>query len=528
MNEDAADPEAGDAVLAEQVARRAYWEQLSDGLLLAWLCDFDDAPAVNGRTPRESLIAALVSLEVPTPEPRGRVPASGKPSKGGLKAVQAVWIKRNVSMCGPPPGLQADGGPLCVSSSDEDVDAEASAACTQRRLSPFATPARSPTAAAACTPASPAAPGPGTPGRGAARAKRCLTCVSPRPRDEVDDEAWRCLVCGLRGDLPAHAPENKFLSATLAAAPDASPRRAPSKSGAADAGAGEADESESDVRTRIDKEMIAAARAAPPFPLFQGPGAGGALTPGQALELARQSRDGQAMAHPSEALVEYIRSGKLRAVSLAVPMALEKAQRQNAEGDTIALTISGSGFKAMSKGLANAPPVASLQQFCLALFGSIIPALIDRPAALMSWVALARTAVEIHAKHGNWAPAEAYVSRLLNERIQKRAAFAGVEDGILSGIARDYPPGARPAAPAAGGGGLPDVRRAAPCRQFNWKTCSHGDTCSFAHVCAYSPACDAIAAGPHPARDCPAKPPRPAAPGNGAGAPQGPNAKGGK
>ena len=43
--------------------------------------------------------------------------------------------------------------------------------------------------------------------------------------------------------------------------------------------------------------------------------------------------------------------------------------------------------------------------------------LVDRPQALMEWVALGRTALQLEEQYGSWAKAQTYVEQLLMERV---------------------------------------------------------------------------------------------------------------
>jgi hypothetical protein len=149
-----------------------------------------------------------------------------------------------------------------------------------------------------------------------------------------------------------------------------------------------------------------------PMPLFTGPDAGAAMSHLAAVAHVQRAHDSSAVVPPSSSLIDLIRAGKLTEIGFAVPRSrlAVSAEMDNAVG-AFALTESGQ-LSHISK-LATAPPVvASAQQFCLALFATILPALIDRPAAMMEWITLGRTALTLEAQH-DWSVARSYVSRVI-------------------------------------------------------------------------------------------------------------------
>ena len=151
----------------------------------------------------------------------------------------------------------------------------------------------------------------------------------------------------------------------------------------------------------------------------------------------------------------------------------------------------------IQQGKNTAPPVTSSQAFCMALFSTILPALIDRPAAMLEWMALARTALQIEAEpRSNWARASAYVDQLLQRRIPQRKGISEPSDAVLRTI-RNMDSFA-----SQGAGGpmrQPDSRRGgddAVCHQWNADgMCVRAPNCRFRHVC-----CDC--GGQHPASGC--------------------------
>src|SRR5688500_9121026 len=94
-------------------------------------------------------------------------------------------------------------------------------------------------------------------------------------------------------------------------------------------------------------------------------------------------------------------------VGFALPRPLNEApdDERNAQ---VGFVITDRGTWAETSSGTTAPPVPSAQAFCMALFSTILPALVDMPAALSQWFALGRTALQLERTRG-WQAADGYV-----------------------------------------------------------------------------------------------------------------------
>lgn len=320
----------------------------------------------------------------------------------------------------------------------------------------------------------------------------CPHCLAPRPM-HVFSMRFACTECARRSDVAIDHPINMELrrayekTLELAASHGLAATPIGSSSG----------QSKGDSIT--PRAVMAAASAhdrmceielarGGDFPLFVGPQAGASLTHDVALERARLALYGQMYERPSAKLIELVRAGKLHHVGWTVPRRIELgvssmdiSNRVDVVDGQLVLA------SAQSKGLQAA--CSSVQQFASAMFSTIIPSLIDRPAALMQWVVLARTALELEVQDG-WPAASSYIAQLLQERITQHQPFDAVSQQALSSIAHlratvrigtslDHPPaGGRP----AGSSAAVDVSRQA-CDRHNAGTCTNPCPSGRRHVC---------------------------------------------
>ena len=77
--------------------------------------------------------------------------------------------------------------------------------------------------------------------------------------------------------------------------------------------------------------------------------------------------------------------------------------------------------------------ITSSQHFTVALVATILPALIQRPRAMMQWLALARTVISIDLAAG-WPSARTYMERVLNERIPQGKPFGVFAGELMHGV----------------------------------------------------------------------------------------------
>jgi hypothetical protein len=260
--------------------------------------------------------------------------------------------------------------------------------------------------------------------------------------------------------------------------------------------------------------------------MFSGPTAAEPVEFTVVCLMSRLALGASAMEAPSPALLTYIRSGKLLHVGHAIPRPLHRSR----EGDNaVAGVMFGEDGKVVtaSKALHDAPPVPDLHSFCLALFGTILPALADRPAAMQEWIALGRTALELERQYKSWPVAYDYVVQLLHERVPQGAGFATPSPSCLQTVAyaraASSDGGPSGAATNAGSTRAADKTSQA-CFNFNARfPCKSGsmDTCPFGHFCS-----TCKRAG-HIAPDCTQVLSRPSVRGGGGGGRSGRGGRGG-
>lgn len=444
LAEDALDPIAAGEAINQQLADRAYWAQYSTELLAHWEIDHQEGNVPEDRIgDREFILDQLVSNR------RQRI-AVGKE----LSELRSVWTRlTKPPRTSTPPGMFRE----------------------QERSAPAPSPA--PMLAAPSS------------------HRTCLTCARPAP---LTPGPWLCF-CGLRGDLGIEAPANVFLNAQMQArsapaAPSASPASSGQSQSAASSSAGAA----VPVLGRLDKHFALLSKNLPAQTVFTGPMAGAPLPVVEALQESRKAYLATATRHPSEALISIIREGKLNAPSFAVPKGLTMTGDEE-ETQGIELGDGGSVI-ARSKGVVP-PALRSSDDLSMAIMSTIIPALIDRPRAIMQWCVLGRTALRISEKHG-WSAAASYVQQVLNERLPQGLPLADISVECLLAVQHEAPR----AAAAAGGGAAP--QRAEPrnntCHDWNKGACTRGATCRWPHECPR------IARGcpkdGHRGMDCPLQP----------------------
>lgn len=239
------------------------------------------------------------------------------------------------------------------------------------------------------------------------------------------------------------------------------------------------------------------------------------ITVAAALRISRQSYGAGEYTQTPAALLKLVQSGSLMKAGHALPRTLAAANTQTDHADTVIVMQNGRMTAADS---VSAPPLQSLRDFCLALTSTILPALTEQPTAVADWLALARTIIELDARHG-WAAANAYLEMLLSDRVHRDAPFADYDRNFVDSATRPRnttsagpPSGAGQHAhatysttSAAGGAAGTASWVKGACRDFNTSECQRGaQHCRFQHECPW-PACSG-ADRKHPAFQCPAKP----------------------
>ena len=498
LAEGAADPEA--ALLA-QVEARAFWEKWATPLLFCWLYDFPDAPiSPLDATDRAKLLRILVETGAPRP-PVKKAQAElvkiwrkiAKPGKDvsppglflGEQVASSAAAAQDVALQQALPSAHSPGSrPADVEREElEDSGPESEGEDVSPSLAPAFTPRRSPAPkgnpalsssvdAAGRVPQLQPLPSPRF------GPLLCLTCLTAAPGLE---DRWLCTKCGLRGDLDADSATNKALLAGGLRSPGSSTG---SVSGTHNTSSLSIDPAS--TLTRLDRDFDKQAKYGQPHLLFTGPTAGQAVPTSAALDIVDRAVGASATQRPSDKLVELIRSGKLVNVGYAIPRLLSTAQageEANAVGSML-FTESGT---IIQQGKNTPPPVPSSQAFCMALFSTILPSLIDRPAAMLEWMALARTALHIESEpRSSWTRANAYVDQLLQRRIPQRKGISEPCDAVLRTLHNTESFAQHGAGGPSRTDRRPDSRRSdgATCNQWNYDgSCPRGESCRFRHAC---------------------------------------------
>jgi len=492
--------------IVRMMEAREFWDSIATPFLHAWATDYDTVDARALPEERATLLTWLVEtdgVEVPDGDTREKQIAQlrkcYRKRKGGKGRLPPVEAAPELEPLSPNSGSDAedDGArtPPLAQPMAPPIDAAAlaaghlqqRAAADHRSPSPVASPAPLSQADLAAQIARFAelqarvAPSPGS-------VRACLTCGVPPPTSAPP--VFNCAGCGLRGDVPLEHAANVFLRARLTG--PAAPAAAAS-SAAASSISGQSAPVLKTGLSALDQALSRMLERGVAMPLFSGPSAGDAVSHSEALALTARAYEASKYQPPSEHLIALIRSGKLRDVGYALPRPHQSlAGEQESQAGTMAL--SGGALQFVNK-VPVAPAVASSQQFCMALLSAILPALADRPRAMMEWITLGHTALALEASNG-WAVAQVYLQRALAAAIDVGKPFAEEVNPhvllpIIIGAAalappRSHAPGDAPrAAGGGGGGGSGADRQFKAC--YNWngnKTCSR-EPCPFAHVCQH-------------------------------------------
>jgi hypothetical protein len=146
------------------------------------------------------------------------------------------------------------------------------------------------------------------------------------------------------------------------------------------------------------------------------------ISSSEALKQGRLTYRGGHQAKLSNSLLKLIRSGRFTQLSLALPQdAAAAAAAAAAERGGHTLSVDGSGHISARVALKDRP-LLHMNELMLVFFTAILPALFDRPRALLDWAGLMRTAVALNRGHG-WPVARDYVVAALNDCVPQREPF---------------------------------------------------------------------------------------------------------
>lgn len=305
------------------------------------------------------------------------------------------------------------------------------------------------------------------------------------------DQPKFCSDCGCCRDIAFDAEQNRFLRQ----------RKAPAASSAAAAGTSTTDTSS--TLTKRDKELERQRGAGADFPRFAK---SVKCSAAEALALSAGAVAGPSYVFPSAALLGLIESGKLADIGYATPITIvdHAAGRIGGSHET-SFDVSDAGGVKVSEKNIRAPPLTSMSQFMFTLVSVIIPALVERPAAVADWCVLARSALALESSRGTKSALD-FIQRQLTHSVHRRTSFGAVDPGVMLSIVADVLSGGKhseppklkpierreprdsshrpPRAPRAPAAARSSEKISESCRQFNSASgCNYGDSCKYEHVC---------------------------------------------
>jgi len=499
-----AEGEASAEDAEESIADRAFWERWDTGLLAAWELDFPADPALPALSPmqathRESVIDALVQRK------------RARPKEGDeLAQLQLIWRKHmgapeSAAAPGPAKAAPASDPPAASSSpeghrapiaeakgEEEHSEEEGDRESEEDEPPPSKRPRTDAIDLTSEGQKQQLMQFSGTDETGNTTRitfrhplQHCCTCALTRPpaADALPHtaQAWRC-ACGRRGDLPFDHEINREIMSTRAGL--SAPGSASTTSAASSSGTNPTNpDSSLSKRDRHFKLLLA--RVCPPQTAFSFSPALGASPHGPAHSIVENMKAHQAAENdpPSAHLIALIRAGKLTEVGFALPRPLNEApdDERNAQ---VGFVITDRGTWAETSSGTTAPPVPSAQAFCMALFSTILPALVDMPAALSQWFALGRTALQLERTRG-WQAADGYVRQVLNQCRNLGVDMAPTNMSCLLNTFAESAPGGGGAAPQHRPQHSPQQSRAEQrtCHQWNFGNCTYPN-CRHRHVCS--------------------------------------------
>ena len=224
---------------------------------------------------------------------------------------------------------------------------------------------------------------------------------------------------------------------------------------------------------------------------------------------------GASTAKLSASLIKLIRSGRFTQLSLVLPRDAAAAAVADANTGRGALKVDASTGQLQAHATLAVRPLADMGELMEAYFYGVLPALFDRPRALLDWSLLMRTAITINKTFG-WPTAWEYVGGILSDAVPQREPFFAYQARIIdeSRAAAGRNHGTPPlqalghgapfgAAPPLAGGRHGEQYRANVCREWNFSSCP--DPCRHGRLhnrCAIA-MCNKPE--PHRAANCPFK-----------------------
>lgn len=424
---------------------KAFWSQFDTALVATWLADYNQHGLALAKFGDREVVINHLALLITTGAGATRPKAKKLPLI--LKALQKHHQQKNPDFAGTPPGLYvaaaasppADNAAMEVeeegdqpSSSDDEsipgaMEVDGSPVPPPVLVSP--SPAKSPgsvaTSKSAKSPRTPRQVAP--PGHGPPTYSGCPACLAPPPLGA--GSPFVCEACGRRSDLHATDPINAELRRDFVEDRAYRAQRSTVPIPERDAGQKGDMPRASPSGSSNDRQCALQLLSGHDSPLFSGVGAALPVKHDVALLQIRKALHGMTYDLPSEPLQQLIRAGKLTQVGWAVP---RKPQSFADDAPSTLSVVNGELVSSSSKGRIP-KSCANLQQFAAAMFGTILPALIDKPAAMMQWITLGRTALELEREY-DWNAASAYIDQLLQERVPLGLPYDAVSSDALTSI----------------------------------------------------------------------------------------------
>ena len=338
---------------------------------------------------------------------------------------------------------------------------------------------------------------------------QCPHCLQPAPTGRPD--RFACAHCARRSDLEFGDERNTFLVGLAAQKASAHAASAPSPASATTTSGQSSSDTASSRSLLIGSEKLLEQEYQrmiidhPTNPFF-GKGAP-PISAVAAMAANYKALKASSFHRPPPALLQVIREGKLRSVGYALPRPISSA----ASADNATLSFDASGLSVKQK---SAPKIERLEQFCQALFCTILPALANDPSGIIQWITLGRTVLALSEANG-WSAAASYLEQLLNERVYASEGFCDVSHSVLTTVTMAQgrnggsAAGGAPRPPqqvqsvASGRSRIPGVGGTQVCFDWNKGNCPRGKP-----ACNYLHQCSSCSSTTHNVSACPLAPPR--------------------
>ena len=335
----------------------------------------------------------------------------------------------------------------------------------------------------------------------------CKACAADFPREEAVGGLY-CPACDLIYTSSAESTANKLRAAkllgTAAPGPGGSVQTSQSDTNSSGSAKPKLSAYESELRRLLD--MAGTDRVLPRFQQAE------AIGHADAIAAQRRTFVGSSFARQSEWLTKLIRSGHFKELSLALPITnADDLRRRTAESKGGRIKLDANGVLGHEAETAVERPLTDLCEFLKVIVVTLLPTLFDRPRAMLDWLELARSVVDIDHRH-KWDVARSYLMDLLSDRVPTGAPFNQFDGTILqAAVAQRMEP--------AGAAGArrdqqqqPQQQQRAPdpwrdecapgtCRDWNAgpRGCVR-DSCQYSHRCMWK-ACPTPEDG-HRGKDC--------------------------